>query len=403
MRQSQLFTKTERNAPQDEIALNAQLLARGGFVYKNSAGVYSFLPLGWRVIQKITQIVREEMNAIGGVEMFMPALIDKKYMEMTGRWDISIDFQTKSRYGGEFALGWTHEELLTEVVTKYISSYRDLPFSAYQIQTKFRDEKRPKSGILRGREFMMKDLYSFHQSQADLDRFYEKVAKAYAKIFERCGFKAIYTLAAGGDFTKSYTHEFQVLAPVGEDTIFLCEKCDYAENQEISELKDDSGCTKCGGKIKEAKAIEVGNIFPLGTKFSEAFDLKFLNEKGEKELVVMGSYGIGIGRLMGTAVELFHDDHGIIWPKAIAPFAVHLIELEGGKGEEIYHDLQKRGVEVLYDERTLSAGEKFADADLLGIPVRLVTSAKTGEKLELKLRNESEVKLMTLDELSNQL
>ncbi len=403
MRQSKLFTKTERNAPKDEVALNAQLLTRGGFIYKNSAGVYSFLPLGFRVIKNIEQIVREEMNAIGGEEMFMAALHDKHYLKATGRWDVDVVFKVVEGNSKDpsFNISWTHEEIMAEIGTKYVSSYKDLPFAAYQFQTKFRNEPRAKSGLLRGREFLMKDLYSFHATEEDLYRYYDEVGKAYAKIFKRCGLKALYTLAAGGDFTINNTHEFQVVSDVGEDTIYICEKCDYAENDEVATLKEGGTCPKCGGKVQKEKSIEVGNIFPLGTKYSEAFGLTFTNEKGEKKPVVMGSYGIGIGRLMAVLVEKFHDEKGIIWPESVAPFQVHLVELGEGLGRDLYDELQKKEVEVLYDDRDVSAGEKFADADLLGIPLRAVLSSKTEGKVELKKRNEKEAKLVTKEELLN--
>ena len=285
MKFSQLFTKTVKENPSGEVSINAQLLERAGFVYKNSAGIYTYLPLGWKVMEKIVKIVREEMNAIGGQEMFMPALVEKKYLDATNRWEVPVGFKVNRSLTADkdpeetnFVLGWTHEEVITEIVSKFINSYKDLPFAAYQIQTKFRNEPRAKSGLLRGREFMMKDLYSFHQSEEDLVRYYRQAKDAYLKIFERCGMKAYYTVAAGGDFTASNTHEFQVLSPVGEDTIFVCEKCDYAENSEISKLKDNDKCPKCDSKVKEEKSIEVGNIFPLGTKYSDAFGLKFTDK-----------------------------------------------------------------------------------------------------------------------------
>ncbi len=406
MRLSKLFTKTLREAPADEEAKNAQLLIRGGFIYKNSAGIYSFLPLGWKVAQKIMSIVREEMNAVDGQEMFMPALVERKFMEPTGRWNLDVGFFAKGLNEKEsnYVLGWSHEEVLTAIASKYINSYKDLPFAAYQIQTKFRNEARAKSGLLRGREFMMKDLYSFHTSEEDLMVYYDKVRDAYFKLFDRCGLKSIYTLAAGGAFTISNTHEFQVLSDVGEDTIYVCSKCNYAENKEITKLKEGDDCPKCGGKITENKSIEVGNIFPLGTKYSSALGLDFVDEKGDKNPVVMGSYGIGIGRLMATIVETHNDERGILWPENIAPYKVHLISLEQNESaDKIYNDLQKSGVEVLYDDREgKTAGEKFADADLIGCPIRIVVSKKTLEKesVELKLRSEKDFKLVKLSEIS---
>ena len=411
MRQSQLFTRTLREAPKDAISANAQLLERGGFVYKNSAGVYSYLPLGWRVLNKIAQIIREEMNALGAQELLMPALVEKKYWAATGRWDADIGYEVRGKSSSpstssgqpSFVLGWTHEEVLTEIASKFISSYKDLPFSAYQIQTKFRNEPRAKSGILRGKEFIMKDLYSFHTSEEDLFIFYEKTKTAYKKIFNRMGLKAIDTVAAGGAFTAAHTHEFQVLSGVGEDEIIYCDKCEYAINKEVINIGTSDvqklQCPKCGGAVALVKSIEVGNVFPLGTKYSEAFNLKFLNNKGEKQLVVMGSYGIGLSRAMGTVVEIHHDDKGIIWPESVAPFKVHLLELGKASAKNIYEHLQNAGVEVLYDDRQSSAGEKLNDADLLGIPWRLVVSEKTGDKVEIKKREESEVKLISSEEV----
>ncbi len=410
MKLSQLFTKTEKESPKDEASINAQLLERAGFVYKNNSGIYSYLPLGWRVINKTAAIIREEMSKIGGLEMFMPALVDKRYMDSTGRWDVEVAFEAKGKKENEarFTLGWTHEEVITEIVSKYISSYKDLPFSAYQIQTKFRNEPRAKSGLLRGREFLMKDLYSFHASEEDLMSYYDKVAKAYHKIFERCGLKSFYTLAAGGDFTASNTHEFQVLAPVGEDTIFTCSKCEYAENKEISSLANGGLCLKCGGKVKEEKSIEVGNIFPLGTKYTEALNLQFTDEHGEKKFVVMGSYGIGLGRLMGTVAEIYHDKNGLIWPESIAPYKFILITLDHTKeeGDKLYQKLLEHGAEVLYDDREeKTAGEKFADADLLGIPVRLVLSPRTlkEKSVEVKRRDKKTSELVKVKDFENSL
>lgn len=403
MKLTQLFTRTLKDVSSEETAVNAQLLTRGGFVFKNSAGIYSMLPLGWRVVQKICQIIREEMNAIGGQEMFMPALVERKYMEPTGRWNLDVGFFAKGLNEKEagFVLGWSHEEVLTAIASRYVSSYKDLPFSAYQIQTKFRNEARAKSGLLRGREFMMKDLYSFHADEKDLMQFYDQARDAYLKIFSRCGLKAYYTLAAGGVFTISNTHEFQVLADVGEDAIYLCTKCGYAENNEISKLKDGGECPKCGSTVAEKKSIEVGNIFPLGTKYSEKLDLNYSDALGVKHPVIMGSYGIGIGRLMAAVVETSYDDRGIIWPEAVAPFHVHLISLPGAEqdGDKLYRELTGRDVEVLYDNRAdKSAGEKFADADLIGCPTRLVVSQKTAGKVEVKLRNDKKTEVVSVQE-----
>lgn len=401
MRQSQLFTNVVREAPADAQALNAQLLERAGFVYKNSAGVYSYLPLGLRVIRKISDIVREEMDAIGGQEMLMPALVEKKYLEATGRWDLDVGYTAhgKKDTTAHFALGWTHEEVLTSIATRYISSYKDLPFAAYQIQTKFRNEPRAKSGVLRGKEFIMKDLYSFHATAADFEQYYLQVKGAYEKVFSRCGLDALYTVAGGGAFTASVTHEFQVISPVGEDVIFVCSICRYAENAEVSKMVNGGACVQCGGMVMKKTAIEVGNIFPLGTRYSEAFNLVFTNEKGVRAPVIMGSYGIGVSRLMGTIVELFHDDAGIIWPTSVAPFTIHLLELGKASARHTYHDLQKRGIAVLYDDRSVSAGEKLAIADVMGIPYRAVASETTHDQIELTKRGEGKPRLVNTEEL----
>lgn len=424
MRQSQLFTKTLKSVPADERSANAQLLARGGFVYKNSAGVYSYLPLGWRVIESINSIIREEMNAIGGVEVFLPALVERKYLEATNRFHLPVGFDVRGKGDKEavFSLGWTHEEVICAIAKRYISSYKDLPIALYQVQTKFRNEPRVKSGLLRGREFLMKDLYSFHTDEQDLFRYYDKVKNAYFKVFKRCGLKTYYTLAGGGNFTISNTHEFQVLAGVGEDAVFYCAKCEYAENAEVSRLKEGVRCPKCRGNIGRGDAIEVGNIFPLGTKYSEAFDLSFQDKNGKKKLVVMGSYGIGVSRLMAAVVEAHHDDNGIVWPQSVAPFLAHLIPIFSGKSEKsdrkiktvcdkLYEDLsvrgacppmprhgrrgstaggQKQGIEVLYDDREdKSVGEKFADADLIGIPYRIVVSERTVARGSVEVKKRS--------------
>lgn len=403
MRQSSLFAKTSKTAPSDAVSANAAFLERGGFVYKNSAGVYSYLPLGLRVIKKIADIVREEMDALNSAEMLMPALVEKKYLDATKRWDVEVGYRVHGigEATDAFALGWTHEEVLTEIVSHHVSSYRDLPFSAYQVQTKFRNEARAKSGILRGKEFIMKDMYSFHASQEDFETFYEKTKQAYASIFKRCGLDAYCTKAAGGAFTGNITHEFQVVSPVGEDVIYVCPQCRYAENKEVATVKTGDACPACKGIIEEKTAIEVGNIFPLGTKYADAFNLKFLAADGTKQPVIMGSYGIGISRLMGAIVEIHHDDAGLIWPTSVAPFAVHLLDLAktGDAAAEAYEALQKRSVAVLWDDRQTSAGDKLATADLLGIPMRAVISKKTGGKIEIKRRDSAETKLGDIDDL----
>lgn len=389
------------------MSLNAQLLSRGGFADKLMAGVYSILPLGQRVMKKIENIIREEMNAIGGQELYLPTLQPKENWEKTGRWSSMDDlYKVKDSSDREFALGSTHEEIISPLVKKFINSYKDLPFAAYQIQNKFRMELRAKSGLLRGREFLMKDLYSFHLSQEDLDAYYEKAKMAYKNIFDRAGIgeNTFITFASGGSFSK-YSHEFQTLTDAGEDIIYICNKCNLAINKEIRH--ETPKCPDCqGDDFREAKAVEVGNIFKLGTKYSEPFDLKVRDEKGEMKPVIMGCYGIGLQRLMGTIVEVHHDGKGIIWPESVAPFRAHLISL--GKNEEaekIYDNLLKNNIEVLFDDRDVSAGEKFADADLIGIPYRVVVSKKSFESggAEIKKRPEPASEIISIDAILQRL
>ncbi len=410
MRQSQLFFRTQKDFPKDEVAINAQLLLRANFVEKLMAGVYSYLPLGYRVREKIIRIVEEEMNALGAAEMLMPALHPRSVWDATKRWETmeKIMYQFKDHSGREIGLGPTHEEVMAVIGKTVIDSYADLPRAVYQIQTKYRDEARAKSGVLRGKEVTMKDLYSFHTDEASLAEFYEESKKAYMKIFTRAGLKAYITEASGGDFTKEYSHEFMVETEAGEDRIMLCRLCGFAQNTEISKLKSDMQCPKCqSGVMDKVKSVEVGNIFKLGTKFSEPVGFTYKNQEGKLLPVVMGSYGIGIERLLGTIVEVHHDEKGMLWPESVAPFRVHLLRIGGATpelqkfAEEVYDAFQKSGIEVLFDDRERSTtGEKFFDADLIGIPWRVVVSEKTlvQEKVELKRRNEKEVKVIRIKE-----
>ncbi|MDO8503483.1 MAG: aminoacyl--tRNA ligase-related protein [bacterium] len=405
MRYSKLFGKTRRHAPRGEVSTNAKLLIRAGFVNKLGAGIYNFLPLGWRVHQKVAQIIREEMNAIDGQELNLAALHPKNVWEKTGRWDsFESLYKIVSRAKGEYALGATHEEVLTPVVAQLVASYRDLPLYLYQIQVKFRDEERAKSGLLRGREFVMKDLYSFHTSEEDRAKYYETAKEAYLKIFRRLGLDAIYTEASGGDFSER-SHEFQVITEAGEDEIIYCPGGDFAQNAEIAQVPEGKECDLGHGPLKKAKTIEVGNIFPLGTRFSESCGAYFADKDGSKKPIVMGSYGIGVGRAMGAIVEVHHDERGIIWPKEVAPYQAQLVIVASDsdgvrkRADEVYENLQKAGVDVLYDDREdIGAGEKFADADLIGIPVRLVVSDKTGERIEWKNRNGERTELLGVEE-----
>jgi len=397
MKQSQLFSKTRRHSPKDETAKNAELLIRAGFIHKEMAGVYSYLPLGLRVLNKIEGIIREEMNALGGQEISMTALQEKEIWEKTNRWDDSLLdnwFKTKLKNQTELGLATTHEEPLTRILLEYVNSYRDLPLYIYQFQTKFRNELRSKSGILRGREFLMKDLYSFSRDEKEHQDFYEKSKKSYFKIFERLGLgeKTFITFSSGGSFSK-YSHEFQTLTEAGEDTIYLDEKTGIAINKEVysDDIIENLKLEK--SNLKELKAIEVGNIFSLGTKFSEGLGLNFKNEEGKDVPVIMGSYGIGLGRVMGAVVEVLSDEKGLLWPASIAPFEAHLIIVDSKDGEiraeadSFYEKLSKK-FEVLYDDRDLRAGEKFADAELIGIPYILIISKKTESegKIEVKER-----------------
>ena len=397
MRQSQLFTKTRKQAPRDETAKNAQLLIRGGFIHKEMAGAYSLLPLGLRVVTRIEQIIREEMNAIGGQEMEMTALQHSEHWEQSGRWDdaaIDVWFKTMLKDGGELGLATTHEEPMTAIMKEFIQSYRDLPRYPYQFQKKFRNELRAKSGILRTREFVMKDLYSFSRSEEEFREFYEKAAAAYLKVFARVGLgeHTYRTFASGGSFSK-FSDEFQVVCDAGEDTIHLHRGTRIAVNKEVyqDDVLAELGLKKA--ELEEVKAIEVGNIFPLGTRFSEALGLTYKDEAGEAKHPIMGSYGIGPARLMGTIVEVLSDAKGIVWPQEVAPFRAHLISVAGGntdvekEAERVFELLHEHGIEVLFDDRDLRAGEKFADAELLGMPVRLVVSEKTMQEGGIEMRS----------------
>lgn len=412
MRQSQLFTKTKKESPSDEVALNAELLIKGGFIHKEMAGVYAFLPLGVKVIEKIKNIIREEMNAVGGQELYMTTLQPKDIWEKTDRWDdkkVDNWFKTKLRNGEELGVGLTHEEPIVDVISNYVSSYRDLPFSVYQIQNKFRNELRAKSGILRGREFIMKDMYSFAKTEEEHSEIYENVAKAYHKVYKRLGIGHITyrTYADGGIFTKKFSDEFQTISSVGEDTIYLDEEKNIAVNKEIY---TDENLKKLGldkDKLVEKRAIEVGNIFPLESKYTDALNVYYKDEKGEDRSIISGCYGIGVSRTMGVLAEIFSDDKGLIWPEAVAPFKVHLLVLGEEESirteaEKMYVDLTDKGIEVLFDDRhEVSAGEKFADADLIGIPYRIVVSKRSlaDGGFEIKKRTEEVGKIVTKDEL----
>lgn len=421
MRQSQLFTKTRKEAPSDEVAKNAQLLIRAGYVYKEMAGVYAYMPLGLRVLNKIINIIREEINGIGGQELTLTALQQKETWEPTNQWSddqVDVWFKTKLKNETELGLAVTHEAALTKVMKDYISSYRDLPKYIYQFQTKFRNETRAKSGIMRTREFLMKDLYSFSKSKEEHDIFYEKVKGAYQNIFNRVGIgeKTYLTAASGGMFSK-FSHEFQTITDAGEDIIYIDQNIygkglntdlsvDNVFNKEIYTFEPTAEIKDLDKSFKEEKAVEVGNIFTLATRFSDALDLKYKNEAGEDVSVFMGSYGIGPARVMGAVVETLSDDKGIVWPESIAPFKVHLVALGENipaEAEQVYTELTAAGIEVLFDDRAgIMPGEKFADADLIGIPHRIVVSERSLKNggAEYKSRTSAESEIVALTDIA---
>lgn len=410
MRLSQLFTKTRKEVPADESAKNAQLLIKAGYIYKEMAGVYAFLPLGLRVLENLKTIIRDEMNAVGGQELIMTGLQRKELWEKTDRWDdekVDVWFKSKLKNGTEVGFGWSHEEQITEMMKTYISSYRDLPANVYQFQTKLRNETRAKSGIMRCREFIMKDLYSYSRSDEEHQRFYDAVTAAYLRIFERVGLgdSTFFTFASGGAFTQ-FSHEFQTISDAGEDIIYVHRSKNIAINKEVltDEVMQQLGVRR--EELEELKAAEVGNIFSFGGTKSEQLDLYFSDEDGNMKPVILGSYGIGVTRLMGVLVEHFADEKGLIWPENVAPAKAYLVRLgdsEGvtGAADELYESLTSSGTTVLYDDRDLRAGEKFADADLLGIPYRIVVSDKTvaSGQYELKQRTETDTRLVSPEEI----
>lgn len=394
MKFSTSLIKTTKHISKEETSKNAQLLLRAGFVDKLMAGVFSYLPLGYCVLQKTADLVRKHINATGGIELLMPALHSKVNYEATQRWDsMDVLMRFKTHWTQtEYALGATHEEIVTPLMKRFIRSYNDLPRAVYQIQTKFRDEKRAKSGLLRGREFMMKDLYSFHADPEDLDTYYNIVKNAYADIFAELGIgeRTYFTYASGGDFSK-YSHEFQTVCDTGEDTIYICDACHVAVNKEI--IEEESSCPECGTThLREEKAIEVGNIFKLQRRFSDAFHVSYMDKEGLERPVMMGCYGIGIGRLMGVVAEVLSDEKGLVWPQTIAPFQVHMIGLQledaavAERADKLYQELVHAGIDVLYDDRkTVGTGARFMDADLIGCPFQLVLSKSAMEKGEVEI------------------
>lgn len=394
MRYSNLFPKTIKEAPSEEVSTNAKLLLRAGFIDKLMAGSYTLLPLGRLVEQKIEDIIREEMNSTGAQEILMPLLHPKSVWNETGRWEsakeVMYQFQKDEK---EYALSFTHEEIVLDLVRKHVQTYRDFPVKIYQFSTKFRNELRAKSGILRGREFLMKDLYSLHESSEDLDKYYWEVKDAYLKVFKRLGLDVVVAEAGGGVFTDSMTHEFQLISPSGEDTIYHKEGWEYWKNKEVmseDEMNDPA--------LRSESAIEVGNIFRFGTVYSEKMNVSFRDSNGDKKYPYFGSYGIGTTRMIGVLAEVFNDEKGLMWPESIAPFQVHLVGLSE-KAEDVYKKLREKEIEVLYDDRDVSAGEKFNDADLIGIPVRVVVSDRLEEgKIEVKRRSENDPQTLSVEE-----
>lgn len=411
MRQTQLFTKTRKELPADEVAKNAQLLIRAGYISKEMAGVYAYLPLGMRVQEKIKQIVREEMNAIGSQELIMTALQNKQIWEQTGRWDddtVDVWFKSDLKAGGEVGFGWSHEEPIGNMMKNYISSYKDLPVTVYQFQTKLRNELRAKSGVMRGREFVMKDAYSFAVGEEDHNKIYEAMKVAYMNVFERVGLgeDTFITFASGGAFTE-FSHEFQTICEAGEDVCYVCKEKSIAINEEVMSPETLKELEVTEAELVKTSMAEVGNIFNFGRQKAEDIGLYYKNEEGEDVAVWMGSYGIGITRLIGVVAEKFSDEKGLVWPEAIAPFKIHLVALntedEGVRdwAEGVFASFQDKGVEVLFDDREARPGEKFADSDLLGLPYRVVVSRKGKEAgtFEVVTRATGEVRNLTEEEL----
>lgn len=414
MKYSQLFTKTRKDLPADETAKNAQLLIQAGLIHKEMAGVYSYLPLGIRVIENIKQIVREEMNNLGAQELIMSSLQPKETWETTGRWDdevVDIWFKSKLKDGTDVGFGWSHEEAIIEMVKQHLSSYRDLPINVYQFQTKLRNELRAKSGIMRGREFLMKDMYSCSIDENQHEEFYQSTMEAYMKVYERLGLgeDTYVTFASGGAFTQ-FSHEFQTVCDAGEDVIYIHKAKNIAVNEEVL---DDKNLEELGIKredLEKVKSAEVGNIFNFGTQKSEDTGFDFTNEAGERQLVHLGSYGIGVSRLMGVIAEKFSDDNGLVWPENIAPFRIYMISIGDDQevteqSESLYQSLTEQGIEVLYDDRDTRPGQKFADAELLGVPHRIVVSQKTIESksVEYKSRISKESELISTQQLLKKL
>ncbi len=371
-----------------------KIAVKGGYIYQTFQGGYTLTPLGWSVVRKIENIIREEMNAIDGQEMLMPVVCGADLWKETGRYD-SMDniAKFKSRSGADYVICPTHEEVVTDYARSVIKSYRQMPFMVYQIQTKFRDELRVRAGLIRTREFIMKDGYSFHETQEDLEKYYKRCFDAYYKIYKRCGLKNVTdVMSATGDMGGKIAHEFQLINEMGEDTLYICD-CGFRANKELEET-DSTVCPKCGKTLNKVRGIEIGNIFQLGKKYTDSMHMTYTAEDGTEKTPIMGCYGIGVSRVMAAIIEESADDNGPIWNMETAPFAVEVIGLTDKEGktlpkaEEIYNNLKSAGVEVLLDTRDNRAGEKFADADLISAPIRLIVSAKNmaQNQIEVKYR-----------------
>lgn len=408
MLQSLLFVPTLKDAPKDAEVKSHKIMSRAGLIKQSAAGIYTYLPVGYKVIKKIENIVREELDKIGCSELLMPALQPSDLWKESGRWDKYGPelMRLKDRKDRDFCLGPTHEESITQVVRDYANSYKKLPLALYQIQTKFRDEMRPRFGLMRGREFIMKDLYTFHDSEEDLEKWYKLVTKAYITIFERCGLETKIVASDTGQIGGDEADEFMVMSEVGEDTITFCNKCSYAANQEHSGLVEGDKCPVCEGTIETAKGIEVGNIFKLGTKYTESMNAKFINRDGKAEHAIMGCYGLGISRTLMATVEQHSQENEIIWPEELAPFDFHIIpinikdENQEKLAREIYLELKSKGYDVLLDDRFERAGSKFKDADLIGIAKRIIVGKDAVDgKVEFKDRFADEKKVIKVSEI----
>lgn len=410
MRHSQIFTKTRKEYPADEVAKNAQILIQAGFVHKEMAGVYAYMPFGLMVLEKIKQIARDEMNMIGGQEIVMTALQKKETWEKTDRWsdeNVDVWFKSKLANGNDIGFGWSHEEPITDMMIKSINSYKDLPVYVYQFQTKFRNELRAKSGIMRGREFVMKDLYSYSSSDEMHAEFYTKITQSYLNFYNRVGLgkETFVTLATGGAFTKNVSHEFQTISDAGEDFAYIDRKTGTAYNEEVLEHMDNR--EELMNSLEKVKVAEVGNIFSFGGEKSEKMGLFFMDTDGTKKPVILGSYGIGITRVMGVIVEKFGDDKGLVWPKAVAPADIEIVSLFKEKNDEVYTASEElytelsRSYTCLFDDRHIGIKDKMSDADMYGLPVQVIIGPRTLEKgvVEVKVRKTGEVKEVVLDEV----